>query len=102
MIGQQQYSCLYSHGQIALSITRAIIGHTHTGKSSDYYPNCTQKCVINYINYVSLAMSMSHSQLITKSLKRFFFFFFFFFFFCFGVACTKRKLNTRLIKRCGV
>ena len=41
---------MYSYGQIALAIARAITGHTHTSKSTDYCPNCTRKCVINYTN----------------------------------------------------
>ena len=28
----------------------AIIAHTRTSKSTDYCPNCTRKCVINYTN----------------------------------------------------
>ena len=30
---------------IALAIALAITGHTRTSKSTDYYLNCTQKCV---------------------------------------------------------
>ena len=41
---------MYSYGQIALAIARAIIGHTRTSKSTDYCSNCTLKCVINYTN----------------------------------------------------
>ena len=41
---------MYLYGQIALAIVRAITGHTRTSKSTDYCPNCTQKCVINYTN----------------------------------------------------
>ena len=39
---------MYSYGQIALAIARAITGHTRTSKNTDYCPNCTRKCVINY------------------------------------------------------
>ena len=43
---------MYSHGQIALATARAITGHTCTSKSTDYCPNCTWKCMINYTNTV--------------------------------------------------
>ena len=43
---------MYSYGLIALAIARAITGHTRTSKSTDYCPNCTQKCVINYTNSI--------------------------------------------------
>ena len=39
---------MYTYGQIALAIARAITDHTRTSKSTDYCPNCTLKCVINY------------------------------------------------------
>ena len=42
---------MYLYGQIALATARAITGHTRTSKSTDYCPNCTWKCVINYTNY---------------------------------------------------
>ena len=48
--GSNQYSYMYSYGQIALAIARAITGHTRTSKSTDYCHNCTRKCVINYTN----------------------------------------------------
>ena len=38
--------------QIALTIACAITGHTRTSKSTDYCPNFTQKCVINYTNII--------------------------------------------------
>ena len=52
-LGQQQYSLIHVLIQpvIALTIACAITGHTRTNKSTDYYPNCTQKCVINYTNF---------------------------------------------------
>ena len=52
LIGQQQYSYLYSYGLIALAITRAITGHTHTNKSTDYCPNR----VINYSIMITVTM----------------------------------------------
>ena len=48
---------MYLYSQIALAIARiarAITGHTHTSKNTDYCPNCTQKCVINYTNKILL------------------------------------------------
>ena len=45
-----EYSYLYSYGLITLAIACVITGHTRTSKSTDYCPNCTQKCVINYTN----------------------------------------------------
>ena len=44
---------LYSYIQIVFTIARAITGHTHTSKNSNYCPNCTLKCVINYTNITS-------------------------------------------------
>ena len=45
---------MYSYGQTALAIARAVTGHTRTSKSTDYnyYTNCTRKCVINYTNII--------------------------------------------------
>ena len=43
---------MYTYGQIALAIARAITDHTRTSKSTDYCPNCTLKCVINYTNII--------------------------------------------------
>ena len=43
---------MYSYSQIALAIACAITGHTRTSKSTDYCPNCTWKCVINYTNNI--------------------------------------------------
>ena len=48
---------MYSYGQIALATAHAITGHTHTSKSTDYYPNCTRKCVINY---TKIAHKLTH------------------------------------------
>ena len=55
---------MYSYGQIALTTARAITGHIRTSKSTDYCPNCTRKCVINYTNnageiYLSLLLCMT-------------------------------------------
>ena len=41
---------MYSYCQIALAIARAITGHSRTSMGTDYCPNCTRKCVINYTN----------------------------------------------------
>ena len=41
------YSCLYLYSQTALSIGHAITGNTRTSKSTDYFPNCTQKSAIS-------------------------------------------------------
>ena len=43
---------MYTYGQIAPAIARAITDHTRTSKSTDYCPNCTLKCVINYTNII--------------------------------------------------
>ena len=66
----QQYSYMYSYGQIALAITRAITGHTRSSKSTDYCPNCTLKCVINYTNntsYTSISTVTGHDGLSSHS-----------------------------------
>ena len=47
---QQPYSYVHSYSQIALAVAHAITDCTHTRKSTDYCPNCTRKCVINYTN----------------------------------------------------
>ena len=54
-----QYSYLYSYSQIALAIARAITGHTCTSKSTDYCPNRTRKCVINY-TYSTMSYKTIH------------------------------------------
>ena len=41
---------MYSYSQIALAVPRAITDCTRTHKSTDYCPNYTRKCVINYTN----------------------------------------------------
>ena len=46
---QQQYSYVYLYSQIAPAVARAITDCTHTCESTDYNPNCTQKCMINII-----------------------------------------------------
>ena len=46
---------MYSYCQIALTSSHAVIGHTRTSKSTDYCPNCTRKCVINYDNTQRMA-----------------------------------------------
>ena len=58
----------YSYGLITLAITRAITGHTRTSKSTDYFPNYTQKYVINYTNclarfYLGMA-SQAYARLV--------------------------------------
>ena len=41
---------MHSYGQIPPAIARTVTGHTRTSKRTDYCPNCTLKCVINYTN----------------------------------------------------
>ena len=43
-------TCTHAYSQIALTVTHAITDCTRTRKSTDYCPNCTRKCVINYTN----------------------------------------------------
>ena len=44
-------TCVLVRPDISLTITQAVTGHTRISKlSTDYCPNCTQKCVINYTN----------------------------------------------------
>jgi hypothetical protein len=51
-----------SYGQIALTIARAITDHTRTSKSTDYCPNCTLKCVINYTNSTVITVTIYYSR----------------------------------------
>ena len=55
---------MYSYGQIALAIAHAITGHTRTSKSTDYCPNCTLKCVINYTK--SITNTSSYGSQLTR------------------------------------
>ena len=53
-LGNNHYSYWYSYSLIALAFARAISGHTHTSRSTDYSLIVTRKCVINYTNYTTL------------------------------------------------
>ena len=60
---------MYMYGQIALTIARAIIlaMQTRTNKSTDYFLNCTLKCVINYTNII--VSVYSHGRLELKLIE---------------------------------
>ena len=54
---------------MALAMVHAITGpgHTHTSKSTDYCPNCTQKCVNNIIILIATLMYSSPAYHIPQS-----------------------------------
>ena len=51
-------SLVHIYSLIALAIARAITGHAHTSKSTDYYPNLL---LINYTNSKVIPYQVSHS-----------------------------------------